>query len=139
MNPADPWVPSRAVYVRRTANVSLLTFGFFLIPAAMIFANGGQFRMLGLLMPLAMTLIFVIEDFSKWRMVRREEWHIEDGHLIHFGPDGRAMIALAEIGKAKRRFGGAVAVELHSGQRILMRYLPDPDAVAHHINALLSP
>ena len=85
--------------------------------------------------PLYLTSGFVFDDAVRWRTARYDRWEISGGHLIHDGQDGNARIPLTEIDHAFRRLGSNVVVQLTSGQRIVLRYLPYPAEAADQINA----
>ncbi|MGB3247312.1 MAG: hypothetical protein WBB25_22485 [Sulfitobacter sp.] len=128
------WTPARAVYMRRALVIGLVTFVVF---AALCWMSGfseGRFLLLGLGLPLVLTLIFLLEDALRWRSLRSEKWEVDDGHLIHDGPDGRAMVPMSEIRTVATRFGNVV-IRLASGQRIMMRYLPNPEGVVTQLDA----
>ena len=132
------WAPSRGVYLRRAAIAAALTFVFFLIPAMAVYATQPDYLIASLLMPVAMTLIFVIDDYSRWRGLRSDRWWVEDHQLIHEGADGREMVPLSEIAEARNRLG-AVVLFLHSRKRIIMRHLENPTGIANHLNSLMGP
>ena len=134
MKPALAWTPSRNVYLRRALIIGAATFVVFVLLCWLMGFGQGQFVPVGLGLPLALTLVFLLEDALRWRALRNEHWQVADGHLLHDGPDGRAMIPLADIDSVSKRFGNVV-IRLASGQRILMRYLPDPDDVVTQLIA----
>ena len=133
------WGPKRAVFIRRTLILGALTFLFFLIPSILIVRNWQLFPLSNIVMPLVMALVLMMDDFNRWRLVRSERWEIAEGQLIHDGVDGRATIPLSEISAVKQRFGTAIIIRLHSGQRIMMRYLANPAEIANHFDKLLAP
>ncbi len=137
MNAPLAWQPSRRVYIRQAALIALATFGVFLALAALSREAFAASPFLIALVPGAMTGIFVLEDFSRWRRVRDEQWQIEDGHMIHDGLDGRVMLPLDDITDVRKRFTGAVVLKLENRQRVLMRYLENPDAVVARLKALM--
>ena len=129
------WRPNRQVFLRRSLILAALTFVVFSFPILSFASAWFQ----SLLIPLAMTLIFAMDDFNRWRQVRNEHWCIEDGSLIHEGQEGRGVIPLSDIASAKPRLGYSVVIKLHSGQRIMMRYLLHPKQTADHINNICAP
>lgn len=72
----------------------------------------------------------VFEDALRWRRIRSERWSLDGPSLIHDGTDGRAMILLGDIADVAARRNGTVILYLHSGKRIAMRYLANPQAIA---------
>lgn len=131
------WQPARRVYLRHAVILGVFTFALFLGAAALsrdIFAPS---PLVIVLVPTAMTAIFVIEDFSRWRRVRAEHWEIENGYLVHDSMDGRVMLPLEEIAGVAKRFTGSVVLTLASGQRVPMRFLENPDNVAARLNDLV--
>lgn len=93
----------------------------------------------GILGAAILTLGFAIEDLLRWRNARADLWQISDGHFLHDDPDGRLQVPLSEIADAHHQFGGRVTVRLHSGQRIVMRYLPFPAETAAQLRAAAAP
>jgi hypothetical protein len=134
MSAAPAWSPSWGVFRRRVGLNAALTFAGFAILTMSVDAARGFSPLLQIFMPFVLTLILMLDDFLKWRRVRSESWQIEDGHLMHEGPDGRAMIPLSEIDRVTGRFGHVV-IRLTSGQHITMRYLPGPDGVMTQLDA----
>lgn len=86
-----------------------------------------------------LTLGFVIEDAVRWQAAKFDRWHIDGNLLAHEGPDGRAQIALSEIDSVSTTLTGRVLIKLASGQRMLIRYLPFPNAAAAQIEAARRP
>lgn len=136
MTDGPSWQPSARVFIRRSLILAVLTFLAFVLLMLPARAQFVQAPALIFLMPLAVTAIFLIEDYTRWRRTRGEHWEVEDGYLMHDGLDGRSMIPLDEIESAQKRFTGGVMLRLVSGQRLLMRYLENPDEVAQQINEL---
>lgn len=131
------WQPSRRVYMRQAALLAVATFGAFMVLAALTPDAFAPSLVLIALVPAAVTGIFILEDFARWRRVRDERWEIEDGHLIHDSLEGRVMVPLEQIVEARKRFASAVVLKLANGQRVPMRYLENPDAVVAQMKTLL--
>lgn len=134
MTSALAWSPSRRVFIRRALINAALTFAAFVVLTIFTSPPQAQFLLLGVGLPLVLTLILTLEDAMRWRRLRDEQWEIDDGNLVHDGPDGRAMIPLADIEGVQKRLGGAVMIRLKSRQRVLMRYLETPGDVVTALN-----
>lgn len=139
MTAAMVWSPSRAVFLRRALINAALTFPAFVLLARFTNYPQGQFLLLGVGLPLVLTLIFFMDDALRWRRVRDEQWELADGQLIHEGPEGLATISLGEIEDVFKRFGGTVIIAFTSRQRVAMRYLPEPDDVVMTLHAAAHP
>ena len=131
------WAPSLRAYARQAILLAIATFAVCLALTALSQDAFAASSVAVLLVPIAVTAIFVLEDYSRWRRVRSEHWAVEDGFLIHESIDGRAMLRLEEIVEVRKRFTGAVVLQLENGQSVPMRYVQDPDAVLTRITALL--
>ncbi|MGJ8628851.1 MAG: hypothetical protein ACSHXB_17965 [Sulfitobacter sp.] len=128
------WAPAKSVFIRRTLIVSCITFGALLVLGAGLSFYFDLSALWVFPTALTMTLAFTFDDAMRWRTARYDRWQISDGHLIHEGQDGSARIPLDELDSAFRRFGSNVVVQLTSGQRIVLRYLPYPAETAAQIN-----
>lgn len=131
------WAPKKSVFIRRAVIVGGVTFAllvllgaglslYFSVPILWVFPTA-----------FTLTLGFIFDDTMRWRSAQYDRWQISDGHLIHEGQDGTARIPLTEIDSAFRRLGSNVVVQLTSGQRIVLRYLPFPAETVAQINAAL--
>ena len=131
------WAPQKSVFIRRAFIVGSITF----VVLAALGAGLSFYFSLPVLwvIPTALTLTlgFIFDDTLRWRAAQNDRWQISDGHLIHEGQDGSARIPLTEIDSAFRRLGSNVVVQLISGQRIVLRYLPFPAETTAQINAAL--
>lgn len=128
------WAPQKNVFVRRAFIVGGFTFILLvLLGAGLSFYFSVSFLWV-VPTALALTIGFIFDDTSRWRAAQYDRWEISDGHLIHEGQDGSARIPLTEIDNAFRRLGSNVVVQLISGQRIVLRYLPYPAQTAAQIN-----
>lgn len=88
-----------------------------------------------LIVPAAVTAVFVLEDFGRWRRVRDESWRVEAGVLLHDTDEGCAQVPLSDIARARpSRLMSGVVLKLHSGKRIAMRYLDHAHHVAEALN-----
>ena len=121
--------------MKRALNVGSTTFILFLLLGAAVSYYFGLPYLWVFPTAITLTLGFIFDDTLRWRAVKYDRWQIEDGHLIHHGQDGSARIPLTDIDMAFRRLGSNVVVQLTSGQRIVLRYLPYPSQTAEQINA----
>ncbi|MBD3664446.1 hypothetical protein [Sulfitobacter aestuariivivens] len=129
------WAPKRAEFLRREVWVVGITFGalvvvglglsyvltwpvFWVLPTALMLSIG-----------------FLLDDIMRWRVVRQDRWEISDGQLRHDGPDGTFTVPLSEIVEVRAGVGSRIIVQLRSGRRVVLRYLPDPAQTAAQINA----
>jgi len=137
--PALSWTPKREVYFRRSLFAGGVTFVLLLIAGivASILLN----VFIGWTLPVALilTLGFVIDDALRWRTHKFDRWQLAEGHLLHEDQNGTASIPLAEIDRVFVRLGNRVVVQMTSGQRIVLRYLPFPAQTAAQIRAALPP
>ncbi len=117
------WAPSLRAYALQAILLAIATFAVCLALTALSQDAIATSSVAVLLVPAAITAIFVLEDYSRWRRVRSEHWAVEDGFLIHESLDGRAMLRLEEIVGVRKRFTGAVVLQLENGQRVPLRYL----------------
>ncbi len=129
------WAPSRSVFIRRAVLVGSATFTLFVLLCAGVSFYFDLPYLWVIPTALTLTLGFVFDDTLRWRAARYDRWQISEGHLIHEGQDGNARIPLTQIDAAFRRLGSNVVVQLTSGQRIVLRYLPFPAETAAQINA----
>ncbi len=129
------WAPSKPVFLRRVLILTAITFAlllglgiglsyYFDLPLLWVFPTAVVFN-----------LGFIMDDMMRWRTARYDRWQISKGHLLHEGEEGVAQVPLTEIDSAFRRLGSNVVVQLTSGQRIVLRYLPYPAETAAQINA----
>ncbi|SFD56578.1 hypothetical protein SAMN04488523_101354 [Sulfitobacter brevis] len=133
MGPVLSWAPKRDVFLRRSLMLGMATFA--------ILAGVGLIASSLLELPLAwvlpvgalLTLGFLVDDILRWRTYKFDRWQISDGHLLHEDRDGSVSIPLGDIRKVMTRIGNRVVVELASGQRITLRYLPFPTETAEQI------
>ncbi|MEW9919731.1 hypothetical protein AB2B41_08955 [Marimonas sp. MJW-29] len=133
------WAPVRRVFLRRVLIRSAMTFAA-LLAVVLLFAIFATLPAgWGLLGAAILTAGFAIEDLLRWRNARADLWQISDGHFLHDDIDGRLQVPLSEIADARHQFGGRVTVRLHSGQRIVMRYLPFPAETAAQLRAAAAP
>tara|TARA_R110002049_G_scaffold29972_2_gene102022 strand:- start:108895 stop:109335 length:441 start_codon:yes stop_codon:yes gene_type:complete len=135
MDDALSWAPQRAVFVRRSLRTAVITFAAL---ACVGLGTSLAFDLpLSWITPTAflLSLGFLIEDFMRWRTSRFDRWQISDHQLRHDGPDGRASVPLSEVANVFARFGNRVVIELHSGQRVMLRDLPYPVETARQIEA----
>jgi hypothetical protein len=135
------WAPQRSVFIRRTLILGVATFLFLSILGSALWyfiQEAVPFDVpVFWVAPTAllMTVGFLFDDALRWRAARLDRWQINGGYLIHDGQDGSARIPLTEIDQAFRRLGSNVVVQLRSGKRIVLRYLPYPAETAEQINA----
>lgn len=130
MTPFTAWRPARTVFLRRAAIVAGLTFvialGLLLVLNQFWQAN----PMISVFLAFIAAFAGVFEDALTWRRIRSERWSLDGPSLIHDGSDGRAMILRSDIADVAARRNGTVILYLHSGKRIAMRYLANPQAIA---------
>ncbi len=135
------WAPSRSAFIRQALIQGCFTFALLSILGSIVYFWFDLPIFLEVstiwVLPIAFmfTLGFIFDDTLRWRSARYDRWQITNGHLIHEGQDGSARIPLTEIENAFRRLGSNVVVQLISGQRIVLRYLPFPAETAAQINA----
>lgn len=135
MSDGQSWAPRKEVFIRRAAATAAVTFGFLLV-MGLALAFFADLPLLWVIPPaLLLTAGFFFDDALRWRASKYDRWQIEEGHFLHHGLDGTARVPLAEIDRVFTRFGGRVVVQLRSGQRIAMRYLPYPEKAAQAIDA----
>lgn len=135
MSPDQSWAPKRDVFLRRSLMIGVATFT--------LFAGAGLVAALMLDLPFVwtlpvaalLTLGFFVEDVLRWRSCKYDRWLMSEGHLLHEDKDGTASIPLGDIRRVTTSFGSRVVVELLSGQRITLRYLPFPAETAAHIRS----
>jgi len=129
------WAPQRAVFLRRAAVTALFTF-LALMAVGLLLSFYTDLPFLWVIpTALLLTAGFLFDDALRWRASKYDRWHLEGGHLIHEDGDGTAQLPLSEIDRVFTRFGGRVVVELSSGQRIAIGYLPYPAKTAETIEA----
>lgn len=133
------WTPQRSVFLRRIGWLALVTF--LALTAAGLGASigAGLPRVWVLPTALLLTLGFLFDDLISWRGSRFDRWLLRDGHFIHEGPDGTAMVPLRDITRVAPRTGRGVIVQLRDGRRLNLRYLPHPRETAAQIAGLLPP
>lgn len=103
------------------------------------FPTAGRFMSQFGVVPVNLTLGFLFDDLISWRGSRFDRWLLRDGHFIHEGPDGTAMVPLRDITRVAPRTGRGVIVQLRDGRRLNLRYLPHPRETAAQIAGLLPP
>ncbi len=128
-------MPTRAVFVRRSLMTGALTFGMLVIVGLAVSAVMDLPLFWTLPVAAMMTLGFFIDDSLRWRAHKYDRWEIAEGHLLHADLEGTLTIPLAEIDEVMTRLGNRVILQLSSGQRIALRYLPFPEHAARDIRA----
>lgn len=131
------WVPKREVFIRRSLTAGAVTFVLLALAVAAISTVIDLKLLLTLPIAALLTLGFLIDDALNWRRQKYDRWEIMEGHLHHTDQDGTASIPLDRIDSAFTRFGNRVILQLGSGERMVMRYLPFPKDTAAQIRALL--
>ena len=129
------WAPQKSVFIRRALVAGAVTFVILLALCVGLSVYFGAPFLWAFPTALILTLGFTFDDTMRWRAARYDRWQICSAHLIHEGQDGSARIPLTDIDHAFRRLGSNVVVELSSGQRIALRYLPYPAETVAQINA----
>tara|TARA_R110002110_G_scaffold19919_45_gene81673 strand:- start:107 stop:526 length:420 start_codon:yes stop_codon:yes gene_type:complete len=129
------WVPRKAVFMRRAATTAGITFTTLLTLGFALSAYVGVSALWVIPFAVLLTLGFVFDDIMRWRAAKFDRWQIDQGHLVHEGGEGIARVPLTDISRVFTRIGGNVVVQLWSGQRIAMRFLPHPEKTAQAINA----
>ncbi len=131
------WAPQKSVFIRRALTVGAFTFVMLLALGLSLSFYFDLAIMWAFPTALIFTVGFIFDDTMRWRNAQYDRWQISEGHLIHEGQDGSARIPLTDIDSAFRRLGSNVVVQLTSGQRIVLRYLPYPIETTDQINAAL--
>lgn len=135
MMPGLSWAPKRAVFLRRAAITSMVTFVVLMALGFLLSIYTALPFLWVIPTALLLTAGFLFDDALRWRTSKYDRWHLDGGQLIHEGTDGTAQLPLGEIDRVFTRYGGRVVVELSSGQRIAMGYLPFPKKTAQAIEA----
>lgn len=135
--------PSRRAFLYRTLTLSLITgLGFFVVVAGLILWLETTEDLITPLLqatpfviPLFI-LLFLFEDWTKWRRHRGERWHLTNLRLIYENadrPEADAHMALGEIEGLRRVLWWHLRLDIHNGQSAVMAYMARPGATRDQI------
>lgn len=133
--PLAAFQPALRAFLRHSLLATGLTVAITLLVGWIFGAVTGYWQVLvvGPVLVIAYHLLF--DDPMKWRSLRDERWHLSTTTLTRRGPDGENPVPLTEIAEIRCHIGGRVVVVLHTGIRMALPYLENPEGVAAQIRA----
>jgi len=131
------WAPKRSVFIRRAVFGAAFTTLCLTAVGVLLSLYLDLSLIWTLPTALFLTAGFLFDDALRWQGSKHDRWEIKGGQLVHSGSDGIAHVPLSDIARVFTRAGGRVVIELTSGQRVALRYLPYPDETARAITAAL--